>query len=73
MDQSHLEEMFNHPGWEVFSKELQALYENSDMIVHTPSRKDDREVHIGKCEVVKDIFSMVKRFKVDFDATKKES
>ncbi|MCK9370588.1 hypothetical protein M0R04_11820 [Candidatus Dojkabacteria bacterium] len=64
--------MFNHPGWEIFSKELETVYSNSDSVIHNLTRKEDREIHIGRCSVVKDIFDMVRRYKKEADGRKKE-
>jgi hypothetical protein len=73
MELSQLEDLFNHPGWEVFRKELDRVYENADGILHTPSRKDDREVQIGKCQVIKEIRNMEAGFRKDIENSRKES
>ena len=70
MELTQLEDLFSQPGWILFQDRVRNVLKNSDVILHSPGRKDDREFYAGKCAGVIEILNEVDKIKILIDAEK---
>ena len=62
-DKSLLEELINHPAWELVDEIIRSCYDSADEQAHSITGGNNRDFYAGKCGGVKDVQDALSEFK----------